>query len=86
MSPASSIGSMRIAAIGHVDSRDNIRLLPNPCAHPLSTFPAQAYMSVGLHHLLRWVDEGIVPPRADRALLDRNVVNDGSQMLLRRAR
>ncbi|WP_428099393.1 alpha/beta hydrolase domain-containing protein [Candidatus Rariloculus sp.] len=70
------------AAIGHVDSRDNIRLLPNPCAHPLSTFPAQAYMSVGLHHLLRWVDEGIVPPRADRTLLDRNVVNDGSQMLL----
>ncbi len=52
------------AAIGHVDSRDNARLLPNPCAKPLSTFLTQAYFSVSLYHLLRWVDEGIVPPRA----------------------
>ena len=41
------------AAIGHVDSRDNVRLLPNPCTHPLSTFPSQAYFAVGLHHLLQ---------------------------------
>lgn len=71
-----------VAGIGHVDSRDNIRLLPNPCAKPLSTFPAQAYMSVGLYHLFRWVDEGIPAPRAERVLLDRNVDNDGSQTLL----
>jgi hypothetical protein len=71
-----------VSGIGHVDSRDNIRLLPNPCSHPLSTFPAQAYMSVGLHHLFRWVDEGIPAPRAGRILLDRNLDNDGSQMLL----
>lgn len=71
-----------VSGIGHVDSRDNVRLLPNPCARPLSTFPAQAYMSIGLHHLFRWVDEGIPAPRADRILLDRNVDNDGSQMLL----
>ena len=71
-----------VSGIGHVDSRDNIRLLPNPCSNPLSTFPAQAYMSVGLHHLFRWVDEGIPAPRADRILLDRNADNDGSQMLL----
>ena len=48
------------AAIGHVDSRDNVRLLPNPCTKPLCTFLTQAYFSVSLHHLLRWVDEGIV--------------------------
>jgi hypothetical protein len=71
-----------VSGIGHVDSRDNIRLLPNPCSRPLSTFPAQAYMSVGLYHLFRWIDEGIPAPRADRILLDRNVANDGSQMLL----
>ena len=71
-----------VSGIGHVDSRDNIRLLPNPCSKPLSSFPAQAYMSIGLHHLFRWVDEGIPAPRADRILLDRNVDNDGSQMLL----
>ena len=67
------------AGIGHVDSRDNVRLIPNPCTRPLSTVPVQAYMAVGLYHLLRWVDEGIVPPRADRILLDRNTANDGSQ-------
>jgi Alpha/beta hydrolase domain len=71
-----------VAGIGHVDSRDNVRLQPNPCVHPLSTFPTQAYMAVGLYHLLRWVDAGIAPPRAERILLDRNVENDGSQMLL----
>ena len=56
--------------MGHIDSRDNVRLLPNPCVNPLSTFPMQAYMSVGLDHLFRWVDEGVVPPRADRIPLD----------------
>jgi hypothetical protein len=71
-----------VAGIGHVDSRDNVRLIPNPCTRPLSTFPLQAYMSVGLHHLLRWVDEGVAPPRAERILLDRNMANDGSAMLL----
>jgi hypothetical protein len=70
------------AAIGHVDSRDNVRLLPNPCTKPLSTFLTQAYFSVTLHHLLRWVDEGVVPPRAPRILLDRDASNDGSTMAL----
>jgi hypothetical protein len=71
-----------VAGIGHVDSRDNVRLLPNPCVHPLSTFPTQAYVAIGLHHLLRWVDEGVAPPHASRILLDRDESNDGSQMLL----
>ncbi len=70
------------AGIGHVDSRDNVRLLPNPCAKPLSTFLTQAYFSVSLHHLLQWVDKGVVPPRAQRVLLDRDATNDGSTMAL----
>jgi len=70
------------AAIGHVDSRDNVRLLPNPCTKPLSTFLTQAYFSVTLRHLLRWVDEGVAPPRAQRILLDRDESNDGSSMAL----
>ena len=69
-----------VAGIGHVDSRDNVRLLPNPCTRPLSTFPLQAYMGVGLHHLFRWVDEGIVPPRAERILVDRDTYGDGTMM------
>ena len=37
---------------------------------------------MSLHHLLRWVDEGIAPPRAPRILLDRDESNDGSTMVL----
>ncbi|MDX1562857.1 MAG: alpha/beta hydrolase domain-containing protein [Gammaproteobacteria bacterium] len=70
------------SGIGHVDSRDNVRLLPNPCVYPLSTYPTQHYFAVGLHHLFRWVDEGILPPRADRIWIDRNIDNDGTQMVL----
>jgi len=71
-----------VSGIGHVDSRDNVRLLPNPCVKPLSTVLTQAYFAVGLHHLFRWVDEGIAPPRAPRVLLDRDTSNDGSTMAL----
>jgi hypothetical protein len=70
------------SGIGHVDSRDNIRLLPNPCVHPLSTYPTQAYFAVGLNHLMRWVDEGLAPPRGERIWIDRNIDNDGTQMVL----
>jgi hypothetical protein len=70
------------AGMAHVDSRDSIRFRPDPCKHPISRFPLQAYMSVALHHLFQWVDKGIVPPRAERILLDRNVTNDASLMAL----
>jgi hypothetical protein len=60
--------------MGHVDSRDNVRLLPNPCTNALDTFPAQAYMSVALHYLYQWVDKGIAPPKADRVVKEGNAV------------
>jgi len=80
--PGDQFRLYEFTGIGHVDSRDNDRLLPNPCAHPLSTIPSQAYWSVSLHHLLGWVDEGVLPPRAARVWLDRDVENDGWQMVL----
>jgi hypothetical protein len=70
------------SGMGHIDTRDSVRMRPNPCVDPLSTFPVQAYMSVALDHLFKWVDAGTVPPRADRILLDRNQYNDGSMMAL----
>jgi hypothetical protein len=80
--PGEQFRLYEVAGIGHVDSRDNVRLHPNPCVKPLSTFPNQAYFSVGLYHLFRWVDQGIAPPRALRILLDRDTSNDGSMMAL----
>jgi hypothetical protein len=70
------------SGMGHIDTRDSVRLKPNPCVDPLSTFPVQAYMSVALDHLFKWVDTGTVPPRAARILLDRDLSNDGSMMAL----
>jgi hypothetical protein len=62
--------------MGHVDTHHNVRLIPNPCKYPLSTFPDQAYMAVALHHLYQWVDKGIVPPKAAR------IAKDGASMSL----
>ena len=67
--------------MGHIDSRDNVRLEPNPCVQTISQFPLQAYMAVGLNHLIRWVDEGVVPPRVDRITKDDDE-SDGSTMAL----
>jgi hypothetical protein len=68
--------------MAHIDSRDAAAYYPNPCKLPISRFPLAAYMSVALNHLWQWVDNGTVPPRAERILVDRNVANDGSVMAL----
>jgi hypothetical protein len=80
--PGTQFRVYEFAGLGHLDSRNNVRFQPGACEHPLSSFPLEAYMSVALHHLLQWVDSGVAPPNADRALLDRNVRNDGSLMVL----
>jgi hypothetical protein len=71
------------AAMAHLDSRHTrARYTQNDCEMPLSNFPIEAYTSVALHHLLQWVDKGIVPPRAQRVIMDMYVDNDGSLMQL----
>ena len=69
------------SGMAHVDTRDAARMMPNPCAEPLSTYPLQAYMSVALNHLFNWADKGVAAPHADRIWLDRNEA-DGSPMAL----
>src|SRR3954470_14283625 len=71
-----------VAGMAHIDTRYSVRLKPNPCAQPLSEFPHEAYVSVGLNHLLQWVDKGTVPPRAERIVRDNDEQNDGSRMAL----
>lgn len=68
--------------MSHNDSRENLTYSPDPCRYPVSQFPAGAGMSVGLHHLLAWVDKGTVPPRAAYIAVDGNMANDGSLMAL----
>ncbi len=81
--PGSQFRLYEVAGQGHLDSRNNgARVTQEHCVEPLSQFPLEAYMAVGLDHLLRWVDEGVAPPHAPRVLIDRDVTNDGSLMAL----
>ena len=50
-----------VAGMPHANGRDTV---PLECALPVSDFPWGAMVATGLHHLVRWVDEGVVPPRA----------------------
>ena len=80
--PGSQYRSYEFAALGHLAARHNVRLDDNQCEQPISNLTLEPFFSVGLHYLLQWVDTGTVPPRAERVLLDRNVDNDGSLMVL----
>ena len=80
--PGDQYRDYEFAGMAHLDSREADAYYPNPCRYPISRFPMGAYISVALHHLFQWVDKGVVPPRADRMLVDRNVANDGSLMAL----
>ena len=70
------------AGMAHIDTRDVEAFRPNPCRYPISLFPMSAYMSVALHHLIEWTDNGVTPPRAPRLLVDRDTAGDGSLMAL----
>lgn len=70
------------AGIGHLMARHNPRMTPQLCENKPTEYPLELYFSVALHHLLEWVDKGITPPRGERVLVDRNMDNDGSLMVL----
>jgi hypothetical protein len=80
--PGDQYRDYEFSGMAHLDTRNVAAFRPNPCKNPISMYPLGAYMAVGLHHLLQWVDKGVVPPRADRLLVDRNAGNDGSLMAL----
>jgi hypothetical protein len=80
--PGDQFRVYEFAGMAHLDTRNVEAFRPNPCKYPISMFPLGAYMSLGLHHLIQWVDKGIVPPRAERMIIDRNTANDGSLIAL----
>lgn len=81
-SPGDQFRVYEFPGMPHLDTRDVQAFRPNPCKSPISMFPLSTYMPVALHHLVQWVDKGVVPPRADRILMDRTTANDGSLMML----
>lgn len=81
--PGSQFRVYQFPGMAHLDSRNTrARFTQEDCMNPLSNFPIDAFTSVALHHLLQWVDKGVVPPRAERVIMDMFVDNDGSLMQL----
>ena len=66
-----------VAGLPHADSREN-RNNDGRCDLMISSFPLGAMMSVGLHHLVAWIDQGTVPPHADRIVVDGDTAGDGT--------
>lgn len=63
-----------MAGMPHNDSRENPNYHPDPCEKPVTNFPEGAMMSVGLHHLIQWVDKGIAPPHGMLVTVENSVV------------
>jgi hypothetical protein len=81
--PGKQLRVYEFAGMAHLDSRNTRkRLQQEDCLEPLSEMPLDPLASVALHHLLRWVDKGVVPPKAPRVIMDLYTVNDGSLMQL----
>ncbi|MDG2176402.1 MAG: alpha/beta hydrolase domain-containing protein [Gammaproteobacteria bacterium] len=80
--PGSEFRVYEFNGIGHLMARHNPRMTPQLCNNKPSEYPLELYFSVALHHLFEWVDKDIAPPRGDRVLIDRNMDNDGSLMVL----
>ena len=64
--PGDQFRIYEFAGMSHNDSRLNRTYSPDPCMYAVSRFPLGAFMSVGLHHLLRWADAETVPPRGTK--------------------
>jgi hypothetical protein len=80
--PGDQFRVYEFAGMAHLDTRQVEAFRPNPCKYPISMFPLSTYMSVALSHLVAWTDEGAIPPRADRMLVDRTTAGDGSLIAL----
>ena len=80
--PGNQFRVYEFSGVGHLMARHNPRMTAQLCENKPTEYPLEVEFSVALHHLLQWVDKGILPPRADRVLIDRNVNNDGSLMVL----
>jgi hypothetical protein len=71
--PGDQFRLYEVAGMPHNDSRENPTYSPDPCKMTVTRFPVGAMMAMGLHHVIEWVDNGTVPPRANRV-----VVEDGA--------
>jgi hypothetical protein len=80
--PGNQYRLYEVAGMPHNESRDNPTYVPNPCEKPISQIPVGALMSMGLNHLVNWVNKGTVPPHGEKVVVDGDTTNDGSVFAL----
>ena len=68
--PGDQFRLYEVAGMPHNDSRESPTYSPDPCKMPVTRFPVGAMMAMGLHHLIEWADNGTVPPRAERVVVE----------------
>jgi hypothetical protein len=80
--PGNQYRLYEVAGMPHNESRDNPTYMPNPCEKPISQLPVGALMSMGLRHLVDWVNKGTLPPHGEKVVFDGDTTNDGSLFAL----
>lgn len=64
--PGKQFRLYEVAGMPHHDSRYNPLFQGEPCADPLNRYPHRRLISTAFDHLIRWVEDGVPPPRAER--------------------
>jgi hypothetical protein len=72
--PGNKYRLYEVAGMPHNDSRENPNYHPDPCEKRVTNFPEGAMMSMGLHHLIQWVDKGVAPPHGQLMSVENSAV------------
>ena len=72
--PGDQFRLYEIAGMPHNDSRESPTYDPDPCKLPVTRFPVGAMMAMALHHAIQWADKGVLPPRADRIVVENGAI------------
>jgi hypothetical protein len=80
--PGNRFRLYEVAGMPHNNSRDSPAFQNDPCTLPVTDFPAGAFTSLALQHLVEWIAKGTAPPHAPYIAVDQNPDNDGSHLAL----
>jgi alpha/beta hydrolase family protein len=72
--PGNRFRLYEVAGMPHNNSRDNPGFLNDPCALPVTDFPAGAFTALGLNYLVEWIANGKTPPHAPPITVENNAV------------
>jgi hypothetical protein len=80
--PGNRFRIYEVAGMPHNNSFQSPGFRNDPCTLPVTDFPAGAFTALGLNHLVEWITNGKVPPRAPYITVDQNTVGDNSPLAL----